>query len=75
MRIKLKPDPKSGDIRIKRKFLFFPKKINNEIVLFEFALIEQTMKCVLRTNTYTYRTHSTYVWETTGIKLEKDLKK
>lgn len=41
MRWKQKPKPKEGDIRIIKKFLFFPKKIEDETRWLESAYIVQ----------------------------------
>ena len=44
MRIKLKPEPKVGDIRIVSKFLWFPKCINRECRWLEKVSYKQKYK-------------------------------
>lgn len=41
MRFEINNSPKSGDIRTIRCFLWFPRKVNNEIVWLESVIIKQ----------------------------------
>jgi len=53
----IKKDPKVGDIRIKKAFLLFPKKLQNERRWLEYAAWEQ--RCYLRTLLHTGSSYAT----------------